>query len=169
MYIFILLLSAWVLFECVFSLWLSFCSCFSKFVNILNYYIKAENKMIKHFCTKKILLYLGFWRKAKTSRSYLSESSIQIWSSFCYLKLKYYGLSLWASQKWVLLVFTASDIFYFLWNWFKVNKLQYMTLFVSSWSSIDCVNIYFFSIFFFNTFCPVEKVGVRLWTERTCL
>ena len=26
--------------------------------------------------------------------------------------------------------------------------------------SIDCVNIYLFSIFFFNRFCPVEKCGV---------
>ena len=121
MYIFILFLSAFgVLFECVFSLWVSFRSGFSKFFNQINYYIKAENKMIKHFYTKKKLSHLIFGRKVWASRSSPCEPSEQILSSFCYrisknchLKLKYYGLSLWASQKWVLLMFIASNIINF--------------------------------------------------------
>ena len=47
----------------------------------------------------------------------------------------------------------------------KINESRYSRLFVLSGSvknlvSIDFVNIYIFSIFFFNRFCTVEKFGV---------
>ena len=67
---------------------------------------------------------------------------------------------------------------------FKVTESRYIALFAVSGSikklfSIDCVNIYFsqsivfaniyvFSIFFFNRFCPVEKCGVRLTSKSNC-
>ena len=54
------------------------------------------------------------------------------------------------------------------WEWedgIKVNESRYIALFVVSGSikklfSIDYVNIYLFSIIFFNRFFPVEVCGI---------